>query len=162
LSKEDAPQMHLLRSNEEIMKYISRPRTKSIEEAVQLIEIINDRIDQTEGINWGITLKPADQLIGYIGYVQIHKDNYRAEIGYLLHTAFHRQGIMNEALTAVLDFGFNQLDLHSVEAIISPANKASASLLEKNNFIKEAYFKEDFYFEGNFLDSEVYSLLKKS
>ena len=53
------------------------------------------------------------------------------------------------------------MQLHSLEAKINPSNSASAMLLEKNNFIKEAHFKEDCFWEGEFSDTVVYSLLKK-
>ena len=66
---------------------------------------------------------------------------------------------MKEALLKVIDYGFDQLKLHSIEANINPSNIASAALLTGNRFIKEAYFKENFYFDGHFLDSEIYSLI---
>ena len=86
--------------------------------------------------------------------------NYRAEIGYRLHPAQHGKGIMNEALKAVLDYGFNVMNLHSVEANTNPGNKESISLLERNGFIREGYFKENYFYDGKFLDSAVYSLVK--
>ena len=162
ITKQDAPTFFLYRSSEEVMKYIARPRAKSIDDVLELIQRIDTTIDNNDGINWGITLKETDQLIGSIGFVRMKKENYRAEIGYLLGTDFHRLGYMNEAMQAVLNYGFNKIKLHSVEAIIVPANVASMSILEKNNFIREAHFKEDFYYEGQFLDSMVYSLLAKN
>jgi ribosomal-protein-alanine N-acetyltransferase len=51
------------------------------------------------------------------------------------------------------------MKLHSVEANVNPGNIASASLLKKHGFVKEAYFKENYFFNGNFHDSEIYSLL---
>ncbi len=69
---------------------------------------------------------------------------------------------MQEVLTAVLDYGFKQMHLHSVEANVNPDNKASMKLLERNGFIREGYFKENFFFDGKFLDSAVYSLIDQS
>jgi ribosomal-protein-alanine N-acetyltransferase len=66
---------------------------------------------------------------------------------------------MHEAIQAVLNYGFSELKLHSVEANINPVNEASRRLLEKNNFVKEAHFKENYYFNGSFSDSAVYSLI---
>jgi len=54
------------------------------------------------------------------------------------------------------------LHFHSIEAFVNPENDASILLLEKNGFVKEAHFKENFYFEGAFLDTGVYSLLKSN
>ena len=66
---------------------------------------------------------------------------------------------MKEALLAVINFGFTEMKLHSIEAHINPENTASGSILEKSGFIREAYFKEDFFFGGKFIDTAVYSLL---
>lgn len=67
--------------------------------------------------------------------------------------------MMQEALAAVLNFGFRTLQLHSVEANVNPGNTASIKLLERNHFIREGYFRENYFYNGRFLDSAVYSLL---
>jgi ribosomal-protein-alanine N-acetyltransferase len=69
---------------------------------------------------------------------------------------------MTEAFRAVLDYGFENMELHSVEASVNPANTASIKLLEKFNFRRKAYFKESIYYDGKFLDDAVYSLLKSN
>ena len=79
----------------------------------------------------------------------------------MLHPDFWGKGIMKEALMAAIDFGFTEMNLHSIEAHINPENTVSGILLEKTGFIREAYFKEDFYFRGKFIDTAVYTLLEK-
>jgi len=64
---------------------------------------------------------------------------------------------MDEAMTAALDYCFKVLNFHSVEANTAPENVASGRILEKHGFIQEAYFRENFYFDGQFLDSRIYS-----
>jgi ribosomal-protein-alanine N-acetyltransferase len=155
----DAKAIFVLRSDEKIMRYIPRPIAKTVEDAIEVIDRMNAGISSNESINWAITLKGDNKLIGVIGYYRTKKEHYRSEVGYMLHTDFHRKGIMQEALTAVLDFGFNKMKLHSIEAVIDTDNIASAKLLEKNKFIKEAHFREYEFYDGKFLDATVYSLL---
>lgn len=109
----------------------------------------------------GCYIKKEDTLVGTIGYHIIEKEHYRAEIGYMLHPKLWSKGLMSEAISVVLDFGFNQMGLHSIEARINPANKQSAKILTKHSFIKEGYFKENYFYNGTFWDSEIYSLLKR-
>ena len=156
ISVEDAEDIFILRTNEEAMKYINKPKLNTIEDAIELIDKMNEPVR----INWGITLKNDSKIIGTIGYHRIEKDHYRAEIGYMLDPAYWNTGLMSEAIEKVINFGFNEMNLHSIEANINPGNMVSRKILQKFNFVKEAYFKENFFFEGNFLDSEVYSLLK--
>ncbi|MBK6381550.1 MAG: GNAT family N-acetyltransferase [Chitinophagaceae bacterium] len=158
----DAPELLFLRSDETVMKYIDREKPKSLEEALAFIQIVNANIDKNESVMWAIALQDKpDTLIGNIGFWRIINKHYRSEIGYMLHPSFWGKGIMKEALLAAIDFGFNQMKLHSIEAHINPDNTASGKLLEKTGFVREAYFKEDFFFRGKFIDSAIYSLLNK-
>lgn len=157
ISIEDTEDIFVLRTNPDAMKYINRPALQSNDDAMELIKKMTNI---AERINWGITLKNQDKIIGTIGYHKIDKENYRAEIGYMLSPEYWNTGLMTEAITKVIEYGFNEMNLHSIEAIINPENSVSRKILEKFNFIKEGYFRENFFFEGKFLDSEVYSLLK--
>jgi ribosomal-protein-alanine N-acetyltransferase len=156
----DAPEVMALRSNEAAMQYVDRPRTKTIEEAEAWIKMVDESLNNNNGIAWAITLaaKP-NELIGNISFWRIIKEHYRAEVGYMLSPAHWRTGVMKEALLAVHDFGFKQMQLHSIEAHINPANKASAAILESVGYTREAYFKEDYFFKGTFRDTAIYSLL---
>jgi ribosomal-protein-alanine N-acetyltransferase len=124
--------------------------------------MIQDKIVSNEGINWAITEKGNPKMIGIIGHYRIRWEHFRSEIGYMLLPEYQGKGIITEAIQLLVDYGFNEMNMHSLEAIIDPENTASARVLEKNNFVKEAHFKENEFYEGKFLDAVVYSLLNKS
>jgi RimJ/RimL family protein N-acetyltransferase len=155
----DAEEVFFIRSDKKMLQYLDRDPAKSIQEAIQWIQTINEGIDNDQYIAWAISLKNETKLIGSITFWNIKKEHYRAEIGYALHTSYQGKGLMQEAITAILDYGFKTMKLHSVEANVNPANKASIKLLERNNFIREAYHKENYYYNGKFLDSVIYSLI---
>lgn len=157
----DASAIFELRSNAETMKYIPRPLLKTNEDALEHIAMIDAKIENNEGINWAITLKNEPELIGLLGFYRIKPENYRAEIGYMLLPAFSGKGIISEAINEVINYGFKTMLLHSVEGVIDPANLASAKVLQKNGFIKEAHLKENEFFEGHFWDSVIYSKINK-
>ena len=158
----DAEQLLELRSDEKVMKYIGKKPMETIEEAKDFITMINDNINNNSGINWAMTLKEEPgKLIGVIGLWRIIKEHYRAEIGYMLLPEFWRKGIIKEAILAVIDYGFNEMKLHSIQGNINAANVASAKTLESTGFVREAFFKEDFFNEGKFEDTAIYSILNK-
>jgi ribosomal-protein-alanine N-acetyltransferase len=162
MTEADVPALYAMRSNASIMQYIDRPKPASVEDIKELIQKMVVMKTKGEGISWGIFLKEnPDVNIGNIGLFRIIADHYRAEIGYMLCLEQQQKGIMYEAIQCVVDFGFNKMNLHSIEANINPENTASRKLLEKAGFIREAYFRENYFFNGQFLDSEIYSLLKK-
>jgi ribosomal-protein-alanine N-acetyltransferase len=158
---EDVNEVFELRSDPETMKFIPRPLLTSTEEAMTHIEMITKKIAENEGINWAITLKGNPKLLGIIGHYRIQPENYRSEIGYMLLPEYQGQGIVSEAINMALEYGFNVLNFHSVEAVVDPENHVSAKVLEKNGFVKEAHFLENEYWDGKFWDSAVYSLLKR-
>ncbi len=162
LTQQDAPDFFYLRSNDKVMQYIDKEKLTTTEEAATLISRITDDLNNNNGITWRISLKEKPEiLVGTIGFWRLIKENYRAEMGYMLHYGLWGRGIMKEVLLAVIDFGFSNIKLHSIEAHINPGNAASAKLLESTGFVREAYFKEDYFFRGKFLDSAIYCLLNK-
>jgi [ribosomal protein S5]-alanine N-acetyltransferase len=148
-----------LRADAAQMRFIPRPVAKTPEDAAAVIEMMHAREGQREGINWALTRTGEDELLGVIGYVNIYPEAHRAEVGYILHPSCHGQGLMDEALKAVVQYGFEQMRLHSIEAITDPANKSSRKILERNGFVQEGFFKENDFFDGKYLDTVVYSRL---
>lgn len=155
----DVKEMFELRSNPETMKYIPRPLLTNHEEALAHIQMMEDKIETNEGINWAITLKGDDTMLGVIGHYRIKPEHYRAEVGYMILPEYHGKGITSEAVQCVVDYGFNTMQLHSIEGVIDPENEASERVLQKCGFVKEAHFKENEYFDGKFIDAVVYSKL---
>jgi ribosomal-protein-alanine N-acetyltransferase len=155
----DLNQLFLIRSNPQIMNAIDKEPAETLQDAKLLLDKMDTLINECGGIIWAICLKEDNIQIGNISFHVISKEHHRAELGYVLLPHFHRRGIMKEAIVALLDFGFNTLKFHSVEAKINPINIASKSILEKNGFIKEAHFKENFYFRNKYSDTAIYSLL---
>jgi RimJ/RimL family protein N-acetyltransferase len=108
---------------------------------------------------YGVFVSKTNKVIGTICLWNISLKNHRGEIGYELQADYWGKGITNEAIKIVLDYGFNTLKLHSIEGVVDPNNAASIKLLEKNGFVREGYFKENYFHNGGFLDSAVYSLV---
>lgn len=159
---QDAVELFALRSNPVIMKYIDRPPLMDVEEAVALIQKMQNDFLNNQGINWAITLKPSDALVGSIGFWRIDKENHRTEIGYMLQSKHQGKGIMSEAMDMAILFAFENMKVHSIEANTNPQNEASIQLLTSKGFEQEAYFKEHYYFDGKFLDSAIFSLLERN
>jgi ribosomal-protein-alanine N-acetyltransferase len=105
--------------------------------------------------------KTNDKVIGVCGYHTWYVDHNRAEIFYhLMNEENKRKGIMSEAIQAVIEFGFNQMNLHRIEALIGPNNIASLSLVKKNAFALEGHLREHYCKDGKMEDSLVFSLLR--
>ena len=162
VDKNDVNEIFSMRSNPETMKYIPRPLVSTNEDALAHIALLDSGIEKNEAINWAITFKGENKLLGIIGFYRTKFEDFRSEIGYMLLSENHGKGIASEAVERALEYGFNDMNLHSIEAIIDPRNNASERVLQKNGFIKEGHFKENTFFNGEFLDSVIYSKIKKA
>lgn len=157
ITNSDINEVFAIRSNPKLMKYVPRPVAKNTEDAQLVINRINDGIDSNETLNWGMYLKTSSKLIGIIGYVRFMKDNYRGEFGYILHQDYHGQGLIHEAVQAVVEYGFKGLKLHTVEALINPENTASIKVVERSGFEKEGRMREFIFHNNQFHDCFIYA-----
>ena len=146
-----------IRSNEIINQYVHRKPPKNNYDALEFILTIKKRTADNQTFYWGISLKDQPNLIGTICLWNFSEDRATAEVGYELLPEYHRKGIMSEALSAVLDFSFNELQLLEIVAMTDKLNENSKLLLLKHHFVLEEG-RED---EG-FPDNLVFSLKKES
>ncbi len=106
--------------------------------------------------------KQTNQFLGWCGYHTWYTDHARAEVGYnLVDEAMMGKGIMSEALHAVIAYGFEQMGLERIEALIGPNNIPSLKLAAKFGFQKEGLLREHYRRNGLQEDSVVFGLLKR-
>lgn len=156
----DAAALLNIRNHDAVSKYMDTMIPYRIEDSEDRIKLYHNTFKEKKGITWAIVEKQSNSLIGDFGIWDIDKKNSRGEIGYILHPDFWKKGYMSEALNTLIRFGFDHINLHSYEANVNIANENSKALLLKFGFKLEAYFRENFYYDGQFLDSEIYCLLK--
>ncbi len=158
----DVNEVFLLRSDKELMKFIPRPIASNLNDAADHIKMVTSIIAKNEGLNWAITEIGNDKMIGIIGFYRIKPENFRGELGYMILKQYQNKGYISEAVVKTLDYAFNTLGFNSIEAVIDPENEASERVLIKNGFRKEAHLRENEYWNGKFLDTVIYSVLKNN
>lgn len=156
----DAADHFALWSDPIVMALHGSPPYTDLGQSEDLIQRYTGYFAAHEAIRWAVTRRGQDRLIGTCGYHHLSLQHHRAELGFELERASWRQGIMFEALRAVLRHGFLDMRLHRVEATIDPQNDASAGLLRRLGFTHEASLRERFRFDdGRFADDWFLSLL---
>ncbi len=155
----DADAIYAIFADAEVTRYYDLITMQRRREAAELIEFFAERFATESMIRWGITRKGDDRIIGTCGYVMLHR--HRGEIGYDLRRDEWRKGIMTEALDAIIDFGFRDMGLQRVEALVLPENVASARLLRTLDFTEEGTLRDYDHFKGTFHDMRCFSILKE-
>lgn len=160
IQSEDADALFETFSDEEAMQFYGHEPHRSVDETRRSIEQTRTRYARREAIRWVITLKGENRAIGSCSFHHFDAGFHRAETGYELHRAFWRQGLMLEAMIAVLTYGFTDLGLHRVEAIIDIANEPSKKLLLKLGFTYEGNLRQRYVFRDCFQDEHYFGLLQ--
>jgi len=149
-------------NNDKIVEGSCHPGPESLEAAKgELERYCIKPFKENRGVRWGIVRKGIEELIGTCGYYDWNKKARRAEIGYDLDPAYWRQGIMIEALRAMLGYGFKKMELNRIQAIIDSKNTRSIRLVQRLGFKKEGVLRQNSYFNGQFRDDAIFSLMKK-
>ncbi len=141
--------------------YLVHPFTK-LSQAEAIVQKRIDRWQNGHGIRWAITRKGEDSLLGSCGFNKWHLPGEPFEIGYELKRPYWNQGIMTEAITASVHYGFTIRHMPAIEAWIIPENIASARVLQKVGFQSQGIQKAKGYFNGGFYDLEHFLVNKNN
>lgn len=160
LALSDAEAMHGIYADPETMRYWSSEPVSQPDDSRRLVQEDLDAAAKGEMAFWAVTLRGSDQALGKCVLLHHSPANRRAEIGYVLNRRYWGQGLMTEAMQALIRHAFDALDLHRLEADTDPANAASLRLLEKLGFRQEGLFRERWFVYGEWQDSVMLGLLR--
>jgi len=160
ITAEDVDDFFTIYSNPEVMRYWSTPPLPNRDAARHQIASIQKGFERREMLKWGIALRADNRLIGSVTLFHPDFTHRRVELGYALGRDYWGQGYIQETLVAVLDFAFNALNMHRIEADVDPRNDASIKALERMGFQREGYLRERWQVNGEIQDAYFYGLLK--
>ena len=104
--------------------------------------------------------RSAAPVIGKIGIYAPLDSSGTGEIGFLLNRSYHRNGLVSEALLAVLGYLFEQKGVKSINTDVDPRNRASIGILEKHGFELTGGAERTMEIGGEWLDSEYRTLTR--
>lgn len=156
----DLPAMLALNSDPEVTKFLGFAPWRSMADAEAWFQRISTMQSTGSALEFAIVAQDTGRLIGRCGLFEYDATNAQAALGYVLDRAHWRQGLMSEALTALLDCAFDELAVRRIEATVEAPNIASKRLLESLGFTREGVLRERWLSEGEPLDAVVYGLLR--
>ena len=111
-------------------------------------------------LNWAICQRDDGVVIGTIG-IDIESYHRRGMLGYWMGKPYWGHGYTSEAARAVVDYGFNMLTLHRIEATCMPHNVGSSRVMEKAGMTFEGILRDYYRKDDGFRDAAMYAVLKK-
>jgi ribosomal-protein-alanine N-acetyltransferase len=156
----DAPALLDAWRDADTMRYFGAEPLARIRDALDQIRDFHEETATGDGIRWILTRRAKDEYIGDIGFFDHAPEHSRAEVGFILARPYWRQGLMAEALAAVLDYGFEAMRLHRVEALVDPRNGRSLQTLERAGFRREGLLRDYEFERGEFIDLALLAHLR--
>lgn len=159
---EDAEAMHVFKSDLAATRFFGQDPHADLEQTRGWVRAGLAGRKNGTSITWAIALRHNGQVIGECCLWNIDIGSKRAELGYELLRSQWKCGLMNEALTAVLDHGFYAMGLNRIEANPLSINAASQKVLVKLGFKHEGTLRQRHFFEGQWHDEMWFGLLKEN
>ncbi len=144
-----------------IAEWGSFPHPYGTPDALAFIELSTKANMEGRELHLGIRLVETNELIGVVGLKNVSAKNKKAEVGYWIGQDFWKKGYGTEAVTMIVEYAFNKLNLHKLEALTFTFNEASVKILEKLGFVREGLFRDHVFHKEDFADDLFYGLLKR-
>jgi len=156
LKLEDADHIFDYAQRPEVMTYSLGYPHQSVMESKKFVESVLQSCRNNYSGLWAIEHMKDKRVIGTCGYELWYVDHFRAEMGYSLSPSYWNNGYMTEALKEIVAFGYENIGLHKIEAMVHPFNLPSIRVLEKLGFHNEARLCEHVYMRDQFVDIDLY------
>jgi len=159
----DLDAFHAYRNDPEVFKYQGWSVPYLRETAAEFIAEMKDAVPGERG-RWfqtAIQRKSDHILLGDMAFCPMRTDPRQAYFGFTLARPYWRHGYAGEAARAVLDYLFDELEIHRVVAECDAENINSFRLLERLGFRREAHHVENYWTESGWRDEYVYALLER-
>jgi ribosomal-protein-alanine N-acetyltransferase len=148
-------------SDPKIQSLYSEPVYSTKQEVKELLDKYIGSYERNDYYRWAIILKETDECIGQIAYFLVDNQNHFAEMEYCIGSHFQRKGFATEAGKAVIQYGFDKINLHKVQICHKSINIPSRKVIENCGLIYEGTLRHFFYMDGEYIDRLYYSILKE-
>ncbi|MBU5316407.1 GNAT family N-acetyltransferase [Clostridium bornimense] len=147
-------------ADEKIQSLYSEPTYNTKDEVRGLLDKYISSYENSDYYRWAIIDKVTKECIGQIAYFLVDSKNHFAEIEYCIGSAFQCKGLATEATKAVINYGFERMNLHKVQICTKTINKPSQRVIEKCGFIYEGTLRDYFFMDNQYVSRMYYSLLR--
>lgn len=147
-----------MRKDPRMNMYTDTKLDETVEETKSYIDKMNKGIDANKWIIWAIEFKGSNKVIGSICIWNIDSVKKSGELGYGIIPDYQGQGLMQESILYAVDYGFNEMNLKTIEAYTEENNIKSINLLKRCNFTLIKTVDDKGYFHNRVYHMMVYNL----
>lgn len=137
MTLDDAQALFCIWSDPDVTKFMNVEAFKTEAQAIDMIKLLTSLSAEKKALRFTMIETGTNTVIGSCGYNEIDWEVGSAEIGYELDQSYWGKGYGTEAITALIHYAFDHLQLKRMVAKVEPANAGSIKILEKLHFRDE-------------------------
>lgn len=160
MKADDASDMYEYARDPEVTRFLTWNPHPDARYTRDYLEYLGSRYRVGDFFDWAITLRENGKMIGTCGFTSFDFANNAGEVGYVLNPQYRGQGLVPEALRAVMNFGFDTLKLHRTEAKFIEGNDASLRVMEKVGMKFEGIRRGGMLIKGEYRNIGVCAVLR--
>ena len=161
LEESDAPDVLAHFADPRVVEFLDIDPLSTLEDALDTIGWAQTVCAEGRGLRWALRDARDGGFIGTCGFnALVFQRGRRGEVAYDLSPAWWGRGVMAAVMPRLMEFGFDALSLHRLEAMVTPGNERSRRLLERQGFVLEGRLKDYGFWKGRYWDQFVYGLTR--
>lgn len=155
----DTEDMYEYAGRPDVTKYLTWLPHPDREYTREYLQYLGNRYAAGMFYDWAVVYEPDCKMVGSCGFTAFNCSSDSAEVGYVLNPSYWGKGIATEALSRVLEFGFEELGLHRIEAKFIEENERSRRVMEKVGMTFEGVMREGMLIKGVYRNIGICSIL---
>jgi [ribosomal protein S5]-alanine N-acetyltransferase len=159
VAESDLPSLLAVNGDAQVTKFLPYETWQSLSDAHAWFQRMAGIQATGTALQFVIARRPSQEVIGSCLLFRFEEGSARAELGYVLGRAHWGQGLMSEALAALIGTAFGTMGLRRLEAEIDPRNQASIGLIQRLGFTREGLLRQRWVAKGETKDVEMFGLL---
>lgn len=132
--------------------------TQTVEDTQHFIRLTRRRAQDNQGFAAAVCYD--GNIAGVIGMHDFHKCDRKSSIGYWLAQSQQHKGLMSASCKALIDYGFNQLNLNRISILCATGNTQSRAIPERLGFTHEGTLRQAQWIDDRCVDHEIYAMLR--
>jgi ribosomal-protein-alanine N-acetyltransferase len=153
--------MFIYASDPEVTRYLIWSPHKSVVNSLEFIESALELYRRRRPAPLGIELKATRKIVGTCDFIRWWPEHWRSEIGYALARQYWGQGLMTEAVSALIKYGFETKGINRIQAMAELPNIGSTRVMEKAGMAYEGILRQYMIQHEQFRDMKIYAILRQ-
>ena len=156
----DTDDMYEYACRQDVTKYLTWRPHPDRDYTREYLQYLGSRYASGMFYDWAVIYEPDCKMVGTCGFTSFNCTSDSAEVGYVLNPEYWGKGIATEALSRVLEFGFENMGLHRIEARFIQENERSRRVMEKVGMTFEGVMREGMLIKGVYQNIGICSILQ--